>query len=100
MFGAPGLNGGLAGAPATVCLLREGENITLPAKGACEVYVGDVISVRAGGGGGYGNPLERTREDVVEDVQSGKVSLDAARFIYRLLDSPHSNIFTKEIWSN
>ena len=100
MFGAPGLNGGLAGAPATVYLLREGENITLPAKGACEVHVGDVISVRAGGGGGFGNPVERTREDVIEDVQSGKVSLDAARFIYRLLDSPHSNIFTKEIWSN
>lgn len=81
-FAASGLSGGHAGAPAAVRLLRDGKEIVLPAKGACEVKVGDVISARAGGGGGYGNPLERSREEVLEDVQAGRVSLEAARTKY------------------
>ena len=43
---------------------------------------GDVISIRTPGGGGYGEPRDRTRELIEEDVRSGYVSPQAARKIY------------------
>jgi N-methylhydantoinase B len=43
---------------------------------------GDVIRVRTGAGGGYGNPQERTREAVVDDVRNGYLSTALADEIY------------------
>lgn len=43
---------------------------------------GDVIRVRTGAGGGYGNPQERTREAVVADVRNGYLSAALADEIY------------------
>jgi N-methylhydantoinase B len=43
---------------------------------------GDAVLLRGGGGGGYGDPLERPVEAVREDVYQGYVSLDAARRLY------------------
>lgn len=43
---------------------------------------GDVISIRTPGGGGYGEPRERSRELVEEDVRSGYVSRQVAREVY------------------
>jgi N-methylhydantoinase B len=39
---------------------------------------GDAFRIRAGGGGGYGNPWERPMEKVREDVRQGYVSVKAA----------------------
>ena len=36
----------------------------------------------AGGGGGYGDPLQRPIATVVDEVRNGIVSLDAARDLY------------------
>jgi len=38
----------------------------------------DAFLIRGGGGGGYGNPLERAIDEVVEDVRQGYVSIKAA----------------------
>lgn len=46
------------------------------------VKSGSRISVRTGGGGGYGNPFERDSELVRLDVVRGYVSLEAAREAY------------------
>lgn len=43
---------------------------------------GDLLSIRTGGGGGYGNPLERDPERVLEDVLEELVSIEAARELY------------------
>lgn len=43
---------------------------------------GDIIRVRTGSGGGYGNPAERAREAVIDDVKSGYVSAEVAEKIY------------------
>ena len=43
---------------------------------------GTVFSQKAGGGGGYGDPLERAPELVHEDVRNGLVSVAAARSEY------------------
>ncbi|MCE7868890.1 hydantoinase B/oxoprolinase family protein [bacterium CPR1] len=40
----------------------------------------------AGGGGGYGDPLQRDRARVREDLRNGVISLEAARGVYGLED--------------
>jgi N-methylhydantoinase B len=49
-----GLNGGEAGQPGENFLLRDGEEIVLPAKGSFDLQPGDVLSIRTPGGGGWG----------------------------------------------
>ncbi|WP_247730747.1 hydantoinase B/oxoprolinase family protein [Halovivax limisalsi] len=43
---------------------------------------GETLSVRTGGGGGYGDPMERDPEAVLADVRDEYVSREAAREIY------------------
>ena len=45
---------------------------------------GDVVRIVTGNGGGYGNPAHRSREQVLEDVRNGYVSLQEAVTTYRL----------------
>ena len=44
---------------------------------------GDVLSMRSGGGGGYGFPCERDPLRVLEDVIDGYISIKSARIDYR-----------------
>jgi N-methylhydantoinase B len=46
---------------------------------------GDAFRIRAGGGGGYGNPWERPVEKVREDVRQGYVSVKAAAELYGVI---------------
>ena len=43
---------------------------------------GDLISVKAGGGGGWGDPVERDPEKVQRDVRAGYISFAAAKKEY------------------
>jgi N-methylhydantoinase B len=49
---------------------------------------GDTVIVIAGGGGGYGNPFERTIEEVQNDVLNGYVSVECARQNYGAVMDP------------
>jgi len=49
---------------------------------------GSVYRQHAGGGGGYGNPLERPVSQVVEDVLDGVLSAKAARADYGVVVDP------------
>ena len=49
--------------------------------------IGDGFWNYSGGGGGYGHPLERDPEAVVEDVLDGYVSSEAAREVYGVIVS-------------
>ena len=40
---------------------------------------GDVMTIDAPGGGGYGNPFERDPEMVAFDVMEGYVSIESAQ---------------------
>lgn len=51
---------------------------------------GDLISIRTGGGGGWGNPIERDPAAVLRDVRDGYVSLDAARNDYGVAIDPET----------
>ncbi|MCX5802888.1 MAG: hydantoinase B/oxoprolinase family protein [Proteobacteria bacterium] len=50
--------------------------------GLTQLKPGDVVTIDAPGGGGYGNPLEREPEMVASDVIEGYVSLESARINY------------------
>jgi N-methylhydantoinase B len=77
-----GLFGGEPGRPAEYILNPDGEARRLSSKTTLELQPGDVVSYRTCGGGGYGPPRERAREQVVRDVRAGKVSAQRARDVF------------------
>lgn len=80
-----GLDGGLPGTAASIVLIREdGEETPLPAKGQHVAAPGEVVSLRAGGGAGFGDPALRPREAVEADLRSGRITARAARDHYNL----------------
>ena len=94
-IGAHGLSGGGPGAPNGFSLERAGERRTIqqwfgllsPSKFAnLPLEPGDVFVTTQGGGGGYGDPLERDRAALEADVLAGYVSNDNARRLYRIGD--------------
>jgi N-methylhydantoinase B len=73
-----GVHGGRHGAPSHVTINGE------PAhpKKTRELFNGDIYSVQCAGGAGYGNPAQRDRAAVAQDVADGYVSREAARKNY------------------
>jgi N-methylhydantoinase B len=55
---------------------------------ALPLEAGDIVELRTGGGGGFGNPLERDPERVRADVLDGFVSLEAAERDYGVALDP------------
>jgi len=74
-----GLFGGQAGAMGQFVLNpgTAGERV-MPSKGLDRLRAGDVVSLRLPGAGGYGDPAERDRARLRQDVRDGKVSRDSA----------------------
>ena len=88
-----GLAGGASGAGNQVTLRLGGKEIAdLPnAKVLMKrLNPGDAITVRAGGGGGFGPPHEREPERVANDVRQGYVSLTAAAGSYGVVLDPRT----------
>jgi N-methylhydantoinase B/oxoprolinase/acetone carboxylase alpha subunit len=82
-FSAPGLDGGSEGARAHSVIRRaDGAEEIIPSKVVTTLHKGDRLVVETAGGGGYGDPLERSAEQVRADVRNGKVSADAAGTAY------------------
>ncbi len=75
---AEGLFGGKPGTRAQFLVNGEPGN----SYGLTQMQPGDVLTIDAPGGGGYGNPLERDPELVVRDVMEGYVSVASARADY------------------
>lgn len=78
-----GLAGGYAGALGSVVLNpgRPNEQ-ALPKISVLTPQVGDVVSIRSPGGGGWGDPLQRPPELVLEEVESGLLSRENAEAYY------------------
>jgi N-methylhydantoinase B len=77
-----GLFDGLSGAGNQVSLQRVGEDeVSFPSGKVMSrlLQVGDKYTLRSGGGGGFGSPLERDIDAVVNDVRQGYILIDSAR---------------------
>lgn len=76
-----GVNGGLPGKRGKKTLVRtDGSEEILPSK--CDriaVKIGDLLLFDTWGGGGAGDPLERTPDRVLADCRKGLVSLEGAK---------------------
>ncbi len=59
-----------------------GDGTRLKSKGRQEIPENGFLIVDTPAGGGYGNPLERDPEQVLDDVRCGLVSRKAAKEIY------------------
>jgi len=64
--------------------------------GLTQLKPGDVVTIDAAGGGGYGNPLEREPERVERDVIEGYVSLEKAREDYGVIIDPKTLTLDEE----
>jgi N-methylhydantoinase B len=87
-----GVAGGEDGAPGADYLLADdgvgsdGDNREamerLDPKSTRELEAGDVVSIRTPGGGGYGDPAERSVERVRRDLRRGKITAERAQEVY------------------
>jgi N-methylhydantoinase B len=83
-FPALGVLGGGPGRPSAHSLVRaDGAVERLPSKITnVTIAAGDLMVLETAGGGGYGEPSERDRRRVEDDLLDGKISPEVARDIY------------------
>ena len=81
-----GVRGGNAGLGASAAILRvDGSREPIHPLGGSELTPGEFILGVECGGGGYGDPLERETERVLEDVLEGWVGRAAAESVYGVI---------------
>lgn len=82
-----GLKGGLSGYPGSFFAKIKGQESEKLRSKVSGIYLNaeDLISVCTPGSGGYGNPLKRNPESVLRDVLEEKVSVGAARDLYKVI---------------
>ena len=74
-----GRKGGQPGAASAPWFMLDGQTVTLPmvSKGEnVHISKGDVICMLTPGGGGYGDPAQRSRQAVAEDIAAGYTVFD------------------------
>lgn len=83
--GPAGAQGGLPGGKSIGTIRRtDGIEYSINSNEVVTLRKGDRLIVETAGGGGHGDPLERDRNLVCADLENGKISLKAAREIYKL----------------
>jgi len=81
-FAPYGLSGGEPGGLSRSFITTEGKTTPLPGKVTMRIAKDTVITHEQAGGGGYGDPKQRDRALVREDVADGKISTAYARKHY------------------
>lgn len=84
-----GVAGGTSGTCNYIAIIRDGKEIMRVARIVdYKLRRDDVVSIRTGGGGGWGNPLERDPSLVLRDVVNGYITIDIARNVYGVVIKP------------
>lgn len=84
IYPAEGLFGGKSGTKAQFLV----NGVPGNSYGLTQLKPGDTVIMDAPGGGGYGNPLERDPDMVLNDVREGYVSFECARADYGVVIDP------------
>jgi N-methylhydantoinase B len=78
-----GLCGGKSGRPFSIKITKkEGSERYLGTKTTTSIREGDVVDISTPGGGGWGDPLERSIEKIARDVDGGLVTTSSAEKDY------------------
>ena len=77
-----GIDGGGEALGTEYSLISGKEKKPVRTKSMGSAKKGDVLSIRTAGGGGYGDPKDRSRESVKKDIEDGKISLERAKKVY------------------
>ena len=100
-----GLFGGKEGHPNKMAVVRDGREWDFPSLFGTHcsskfsnlpLNTGDVFDISAGGGGGYGDPLERNIEKVEYDVLNEYVSMKQAKDMYGVWIDPDTGKANRE----
>ncbi len=92
-FGPLGAMGGLDGGVNRVTVFQNGIAYTpehLSKEQDIALSPGDCVHVQTPGGGGYGDPHQRTPEAVVNDVKLGRIGIDSAARVYGVHINPET----------
>jgi N-methylhydantoinase B len=90
-----GLEGGREALANRISVRCADGTVVTPPNGKLYSYQldpGDVYLIESGGGGGFGDPLDRPIERVAEDVRLGYVSVEAARRDYGVVFDEALNV--------
>lgn len=86
-----GVAGGYKGTPNYCVIYKKGESERIVRKVAAEkLRKSDLVSLRSGGGGGWGDPLERDPELVRWDVKNEYITIETAREVYGVVINPET----------
>ena len=78
-----GLEGGADGTPNSVEVIRaSGESEHYSIATGIVVNKGDIIRIRTGTGGGYGDPRKRDQAAIASDIRNGYLTAERAREVY------------------
>ncbi|HEV8586548.1 MAG TPA: hydantoinase B/oxoprolinase family protein [Methylomirabilota bacterium] len=80
-----GIGGGGSGIPVGSHVVRDGRDVTFASPGKVagfHLVKDDVLVLQSAGGGGYGDPLERPIEQVLDDLRDGYISAERCRERY------------------
>lgn len=80
------VNGGENGSCNHIVINREGKDIW--DGGRLSNFIlkkGDIVSIRSGGGGGWGNPLERDPYLVLKDYKDGVINIETTKNTYGVI---------------
>jgi N-methylhydantoinase B len=95
-FPAWGLFGGKSALPTTV-IANPNTPRMVSGKGPADLHKGDVLLQYGGGGGGFGDPLEREPEKVLNDVINEYVSIEKAKEDYGVIINNLEGEYTIDI---
>jgi N-methylhydantoinase B len=65
-------------------LLRNGKIIPIKSKDAMTLQKGDILTIFTAGGGGYGHPSERPKEEIKRDLEQGYLTDATAKASYEV----------------
>ncbi len=73
-FPPAGVHGGGPGGTAGLEVVRGGQTIALTPTAHFDLVPGDLIRLRTGGGGGYGDPAKRPHDKIARDLDDGRIT--------------------------
>lgn len=95
-----GLESGLAASGPRFSVTTASGTEQLGTKCQLVMNTDDVLAIETSGGGGWGDPVRRNRDDLERDVRSGLISADRARTVYGLHDATETSTIPRPEGAN